>query len=135
MKMYVGTKSLMAEPMTLGTYNKLRGWKIPENEDPNTDGYFVEYEDGYQSWSPKPQFEDAYNSNTFFTFGQALWLLERGHLLARSGWNGKNMYLFHVDGDGNWQPHICMMTVQQTIVPWLASHTDMLAEDWSIVTL
>jgi hypothetical protein len=67
---YVGTKVVRAVPMSLGTYNELRGWTIPENEDPETPGYLVEYTDGgkpnvegfdgYVSWSPQDVFERAY---------------------------------------------------------------------------
>lgn len=37
MKKYIGTKQLKAKPMTLGEYNEYRGWKLPENENPNTE--------------------------------------------------------------------------------------------------
>lgn len=57
---YVGTKELRARPMTRGEYNEHRGWKIPENENPEDLGYLVQYEDGYVSWSPKETFEKAY---------------------------------------------------------------------------
>lgn len=57
---YFGAKAIKAEPMNLGDYNKLRGWTIPENENPAKEGYLVEYPDGYISWSPKEVFEDAY---------------------------------------------------------------------------
>lgn len=70
MKKYIGTKELKATSMTLGAYNEYRGWKLPEDEDPNTEGYLVEYIDGgkpndkrhegYISWSPKDVFEKAY---------------------------------------------------------------------------
>lgn len=70
MKKYIGTKVLKAVPMNRGDYNILRGWNIPENEDPKEDGYLVEYQDGgkpnhpdyegYISWSPKDVFEKAY---------------------------------------------------------------------------
>ena len=60
MKTYIGTKKLEAEQMTRGEYNEYRGWTIPENENPKDEGYLVEYSDGYESWSPKKQFEEAY---------------------------------------------------------------------------
>lgn len=60
MRTYVGIKKLNARPCTLGDYNKIREWTIPENEDPNKEGYLVEYADGYISWSPKETFEEAY---------------------------------------------------------------------------
>ena len=60
MNKYIGFKMLQAEPMNLGDYNKFRGWTIPENENPDTEGYKVVYPDGYVSWSPKEIFETAY---------------------------------------------------------------------------
>lgn len=60
MKKYIGTKKLEARQMTRGEYNKYRGWTIPENENPDDEGYLVMYSDGYESWSPKKQFEESY---------------------------------------------------------------------------
>lgn len=60
MKFYTGTKQLLAEPMTRGEYNTHRGWTLPADENPADEGYHVVYSDGYQSWSPKQQFEEAY---------------------------------------------------------------------------
>ena len=57
---YIGTEIVKAEPMTLGDYNDHRGWTIPEDEDPEREGYLVKYPDDYVSWSPKEIFEEAY---------------------------------------------------------------------------
>lgn len=62
---------VLAKPMTRGEYNKLRGWELPENENPSDLGYLVEYPnspaegmpDGFEnyiSWSPKEVFEEGY---------------------------------------------------------------------------
>jgi hypothetical protein len=84
-------------------------------------------------------------------FGWALMALKDGKRVARLGWNGKDMFLFLVPGsifkvnrppllgiypegtEITYQPHIDMKTVQGTVVPWLASQSDVLAEDWVIV--
>mgnify|MGYP003700699055 CR=1 FL=1 len=85
-------------------------------------------------------------------FGEALIALRQGRCVARAGWNGKGMWLVLVRGTENVQlregsdyhragmrevsinPHIDMMTNQGTMQPgWLASQTDMLADDWQIV--
>jgi hypothetical protein len=69
-------------------------------------------------------------------FGWALDRLRDGGLVCRKGWNGKGMYLALQVPDENSKmtlPYIFMRTVQGDLVPWLASQTDMLAEDWSIV--
>lgn len=86
-------------------------------------------------------------------FGKAIEAMKEGKRVSREGWNGKNMFLFLVNGsnfitnrepllsilgDGvevTYQPHIDMYTADKTIVPWLASQTDMLAEDWGIVSI
>lgn len=64
MRKYRCHKEVHAEPMTRGEYNDYRGWTIPENENPNDNGYLVIYnmgtEDHYESWSPKHVFEDGY---------------------------------------------------------------------------
>ena len=108
------------------------------------------YSDGYESWSPKKQFEEAYRDCMGMTFGIALELLKKGCKVAREGWNGKGMFLYYVPAasyppctdiarkafDGNDVPYgayIAMKTAQGNVVPWLASQTDMLAEDWGIV--
>ena len=57
----------------------------------------------------------------------------RGGRFARAGWNGKNMYIELQVPDEHSKmtlPYIYMKTVQGDLVPWLASQTDMLADDW-----
>lgn len=86
-----------------------------------------------------------------FSFSQALNYLKEGRRVARQGWNGKDMFLFLVPGwtfkvsrppllgiypegtEVNYHAHIDMKTAQDTVVPWLASQTDLLAEDWIVV--
>lgn len=60
MKKYLGVKLIEAEPMTRGDYNKFKGWTIPENENPDDEGYLVKYSDDYISWSPEEPFEKSY---------------------------------------------------------------------------
>lgn len=127
--LYIGTKAIMA-------------W--PEEKD-GKPGYGVQYVvDGYVSWSPKEVFELAYRKSGQLTFGHALQVLKDGKRVSRSGWNGKNMWLVLVPGSSNLtvdegRPlakaglQIDMWTAQGNLVPWLASQTDMLAEDWCIV--
>lgn len=84
-------------------------------------------------------------------FSEALECLKDGELLARRGWNGKGMFIYYVQGskfrvnrppllgifaegaDVEYLPHIDMRTADGKFVPWLASQTDVLAEDWVIV--
>jgi hypothetical protein len=84
-------------------------------------------------------------------FSQALNHIKEGDKVARSGWNGKGMFLFLVQGstfkvnrppllgiyeegtEVNYHAHIDMKTADGQVVPWLASQTDLLAEDWVIL--
>ncbi len=81
-------------------------------------------------------------------FGQAIEVLKTGNKVTRVGWNGKDMFLFLVQGSQfkvnrppllgiypegteiNYRPHIDMKTVNGEIVPWVASQSDLLEEDW-----
>jgi hypothetical protein len=78
-------------------------------------------------------------------FGEALAALRDGKRVARSGWNGKNLWIRLVPGDRGLypdaaeqpaypcRPYIEMKDAQDYLVPWLASQTDLLSEDWSTV--
>ena len=63
MKQYTGTKTVKAMPMTMGeAYERklLKNGVRPSECETDKTGYLVEYEDGYQSWSPADVFEKAY---------------------------------------------------------------------------
>lgn len=148
---YIGTKSVNGSPLTKAKYCKLRGWPVPVNEDPDEEGYLVEYPHstpnneqfcGYITWSPKIPFEDAYRDVTKgCAFGHAVELMKLGFKMARKGWNGKGMYITLVSGD-NWamdkhENTICekccwlgVKTVDNQFMPWVPSQSDVLAEDW-----
>jgi hypothetical protein len=76
-------------------------------------------------------------------FGQALEAMNGGGRVARKGWNGKGMWLrliefYQLDGNPytlglKLLPWIGMKTADGAFVPWLASQTDMQAEDWEVV--
>ncbi len=75
-------------------------------------------------------------------FGLALEALKEGKRVARSGWNGKNMYLVLKgeetqnigDKTVKVESCVCMFTVQGTLQPgWTCSQSDMLSEDWEIL--
>lgn len=126
-----------------------------KKHNPQPGGYYVVYEEGYRSYSPAKAFEEGYKllpavfvracrPVTGMTFGMAIEAMKQGHKVARAGWNGKGMWLkyvpAHLAGRVAFQyealnplPWIGMKTADEKFVPWLASQTDMLAEDWSIV--
>jgi hypothetical protein len=84
-------------------------------------------------------------------FGDAIAALKAGQKVSREGWNGKGMFLFLVPGSTfavnrppllgiypegtviNYRPHIDMRTADGEVVPWLASQSDVLCEDWVII--
>ena len=81
-----------------------------------------------------------------FSFGDAIKYMKRGLRVTRKGWNGKGMYLFKSPKVGcqmykqytgkdinDLQEFIVMKAADDTLVPWLASQTDLLAEDWMFV--
>lgn len=117
---FIGTKSVLATPMSRAEYCDYRGWSLPENEDPNEPVYLVEYTDGgkpnderhqgYITMSPKEVFDNAYRQNGALTFGDALMALKQGRKVCRSGWNGKDQYVVaqaanEVESTCIWNPH------------------------------
>lgn len=79
-------------------------------------------------------------------FGAVVRHLKSGCVASRKGWNGRGMWLLLVEhwapgiehgklvGSLPRKPWIAMRTADGGLVPWLASQTDILAEDWVIVT-
>jgi hypothetical protein len=118
---------------------------------------------GYLSHSPRAVFEDGYSpiesAVRGLTFGRAIEALKEGHRIARDGWNGKSMWLAlsgplkgrtipaeqfwssnnreyaeMTGGSATVLPCITMKTATgEILMGWLASQTDMLAEDWCVV--
>lgn len=90
--------------------------------------------------------------NFGLTFSQALEYVKAGHKVSRKGWNGKDMFIFLVPGSEfivnrppllgiypegteiKYRSHIDMRTVDGEIVPWFASQSDLIEEDWGIVS-
>jgi hypothetical protein len=86
------------------------------------------------------------------SFAWAIMAILAGRKVARAGWNGKGMFIFLVPGSTfivnrkpllgiypegteiNYQPHIDMKTADGTIVPWVASQSDLLSDDWDLVS-
>ena len=72
-----------------------------------------------------------------FGIGQAIKEMRQRQRVARTGWNGKGMWLELQVPDAHSKmtlPYIYMRTAQGDLVPWLASQTDLLAEDWVLAT-
>jgi hypothetical protein len=83
------------------------------------------------------------------TIGWAVSQMRSGHIVARTGWNGKNMGLYLVPANtyptqteaargefGDEVPYreyVAMFTAQGDVVPWVCSQSDLLADDWYLV--
>lgn len=160
MKQYIGTKMVRAEPCYRFVHEMEQQYEyaglgdiIPGGAKAE-EGYRVRYEDGYISWSPKDVFEKAYRVTDGMNFGLAIEAAKMGKKIARSGWNGKGMWVVYRTGypDGipcnkntadavgipegtlfKVRPYLQMKCVDDSFQMWLASQSDILADDWYIV--
>ncbi|MCP1540075.1 hypothetical protein J2W79_005210 [Methylorubrum extorquens] len=86
----------------------------------------------------KVSFEDAaVEKNGALNIGQAVAALRAGLRVARAGWNGKGMYLELQVPDAHSKmslPYVFMFTACKNRVPWLCSQSDLLAQDWEVVS-
>ena len=159
MKKYIAVKIVEAETMTIDIAIERFGRAF---EGPaGSRGYLVRYSDGYESWCPEQQFDEANRPCDAMTFGLAIEAAKKGLKIARGGWNGKNMFVVYMspmylppfsdqstnhkvnDRTAKWigedtpldtLGYFAMFTADKKWLPgWLASQSDMLAEDWEIV--
>lgn len=81
-------------------------------------------------------------------FGRAIQLLKKGKKVQRRGWNGKNQYIelatnisykntnneiINAEHEAIGNKAIAFVGTSGVQLGWLASQSDMLAEDWKIV--
>ena len=148
MKQYIGTKIIQAEPAIrvggkICNANAMVAAGIPVER-----GYKVIYPDGYESWSPKDVFEEAYRPTDGMSFGLAIEAAKKGKKIARAGWNGKNQYVELAEGisyknaggdivnanhEAIGNKALAFVGTSGVQMGWLASQADMLADDWKIV--
>lgn len=149
MKKYIGTKIIEAVPaIRKGGKVYEEGNPIPKSMDPTEKGYKVRYPDGYESWSPKDVFEEAYRPTDCMSFGLAIEAMKKGKKVARRGWNGKNQHIelatrisymtsdgvfVNVEHEAIGNKAIAFCGTSGVQMGWLASQADMLADDWEIV--
>ena len=149
MQKYIGTKIIEAVPaIRKGGKVYEEGWPIPKSMDPTEEGYKVRYPDGYESWSPKGVFEEAYRPTDCMSFGLAIEAMKKGKKVARRGWNGKNQHIelatrisymtaegvfMNVEHEAIGNKAIAFCGTSGVQMGWLASQADMLADDWEVV--
>ena len=123
------------------------GWEFSKKED----GYIIRYADGYEHWLPRDVFEKHFDLPIGAGFDLAIQAVKIGARIARRGWNGKGMYVFLAEGQSiefstsadmsefnNQEVEVgdmlVLRTAQGTLQPgWLATQSDILADDWYIV--
>lgn len=160
MSMYIGTKLVMAIPMTMLEAQKVLGREI-KPVTVELDGYLVEYKDGYKSWSPKSVFDEAYHKLVGTDFGTVVEDLKFGFAVRRKGWNDKGLFVvkqipYHIEGNiiptmqllptsakhvllSRENAHIDFTNQLLIIHPdgradsWVPSVSDIFAEDWEVV--
>jgi len=157
MERYIGAKIVHAEPMNEGEFRLEKGFTDVSEELLKTEcyreGYKVVYPDGYVSWSPKAAFEEAYRLTDGMTFGLAVEAAKKGLKIARTGWNGKGMFVVYQKGypqgipsnkqtamawginEGDLfrcEPYLQIKMVNGSHAMWVPSINDVLAEDWMI---
>ncbi|GHT59537.1 hypothetical protein FACS1894109_15650 [Spirochaetia bacterium] len=90
------------------------------------------------------------------TFGEAIDAAKNGFRITRNGWNGRGMFVYYQEGSTimeadcrnkvirdiaaknpngrvDIRAHLDMFTAQGDVqIGWLASQSDMLAEDWEL---
>lgn len=126
MLQYLGVKIIKAVEMTAGEAIERLGERRGVSEKSIYDeGYLVEYEDGYQSWSPKDVFDAAYRRCDAMTFGLALEAMKKGLKVGRGGWKKGNYIVLDAG--------IFHKVTTGENYPWNPDHGDVMAEDWQIV--
>ena len=155
MKTYIGTKIIQAEPAYRVSNDHAHHIIVTDPADayanyPDVEeGYRVRYQDGYESWSPKAVFEEAYRPTTGMSFGLAIEAAKKGHRISRAGWNGKGQYveiatrisyvgpdgeIVNAEHDAIGNRALAFVGTSGVQMGWLASQADMLADDWTIVS-
>jgi len=133
-------KTSMIEVVT--TFNN--GAVEVQNLDTPTDRWIID----------KHDFKSSYAYVDEIDIGKAVRLLKSGSRIARKGWNGAGLYLVYMAGYPEGvpanqatadahdvplghtiviDPYIAMRTASGSVVPWLASQTDLLATDYVVV--
>ncbi len=129
---YLGAKLVRAYPMNQHQSLKERGFE-PKEED--AEGYKVIYKGGYESWSPKAVFEEAYRPVIGLSFGLALEALRKGLKVTRTGWGNSGIWLeLQVPDEHSkmTKPYIYMVKGDDKF-PCDLSCESIMADDWRLV--
>ena len=116
------------------------GGMIAVNPDNTEDKWYIGKAFMADNYVAKPVAKNI--STDGFDFGLAIQVMKAGRAVQRKGWNGKGIFIKAMFPDGKnkmTHPYFYIDTTglqtdnpdaPKSLVPWLASQTDMWAEDW-----
>lgn len=122
MERYIGTKIIEAEPMSRA------------HGDKSEDGYKVRYPDGYESWSPKDVFEEAYRKASGVSFGLALEAMKKGKGARLPKWS-EDVIIRAQFPDEHSKMTAPYLYVESRFgrVPWKETMIELFSDEWEIV--
>ena len=122
MERYIGTKIIEAEPMSRA------------HGDKSEDGYKVRYPDGYESWSPKDVFEEAYRKASGVSFGLALDAMKKGKGARLPKWS-EDVIIRAQFPDEHSKMTAPYLYVESRFgrVPWKETMIELFSDEWEIV--
>lgn len=134
MKTYIGTKIIQAEPAYRcdgKVYPKTGPYPRKMNLE---DGYKVRYQDGYESWSPKAAFEEAYRSTDGVNFGLALEAMKKGMGARLPHWKPDVVIRAqYPDEHSKMTAPYLYVESRYGRVPWKETMIELFSDDWMIV--
>jgi hypothetical protein len=134
---YIGTKQVYAVPMDRFAAEDYLGRNIkPRDEYENEDGYLVEYEDRYKSWSPKGAFEKAYRPADGLTFGIALEAVKQGKGMRLPQWK-EDVVIRAQYPDEHSKMTAPYLYVESRFgkVPWKETMIELFSDAWVVVDI
>lgn len=157
MEHFIGVKIVTAEPAVKVSGENFKNIIVAEGEPMPLDvtlavnGYRVTHEGGCTVWMSEEVFEKEFRPTDGMSFGFAIEAAKMGKKITRRGWNGKGQYVElgtcfqYTSHSGDVPKSTCVqhtdigsaalvfVGTRGRQVGWLASQSDMLADDWRIV--
>ena len=142
MEKFRRVEEIEADQMTRESYNELRGWTVPEDENGADEGFIiislnsksnVEGFEGYVSWVTAEQFEQMTTSDATVVTeeGSLSWAIENareGELVRRPSWTQDTPSVQYNDE----ADELVRIFSAGTVAPWRPSQPDMLTNDWEL---
>lgn len=133
---------VQAAPMTRGDYNIYRGWKIPDDENPDDAGFLIKHENGHENWKPKGVFTEEAIASTgtgkisdgYHTFDELYEFRKMYNAALFNEWAAQGKYSVHkskrhFDGEecfgGGWFIVVAILPTGQ-----ISNHYEM--KDWGL---